>query len=156
MSTIAKKQNGGVPATFGKVVDNIFENGLRHFFNDNFWNPGTLNSRTSLVPVNVRESEQQYQVDVIAPGCRKDDFNVMVNDNMLTVSFERKQENEETDETKGWVRNEFIQQSFTRSFALDETVDVDKISGDYSDGILRITLPKNEKARQQSRQIEIR
>ena len=155
MTTIAKRQNGEAPATFGKVVDNIFENGLRHFFSDSFWNPGELTSTRS-VPVNVRENEHQYQVDVVAPGCRKQDFNVMVKDNMLTVSFERKQENEETDETKGWVRNEFIQQSFSRSFTLDDTVDVNNITGDYADGILRITLPKNEKAKQQSRQIEIR
>lgn len=155
MTTIAKRANGQMPATFGKVVDNIFENSLRHFFNDSLWNPGDAGITTRSVPVNVRENEQQYQVDVVAPGCRKEDFNVMVKDNLLTVSFERKQENEETDETKGWVRNEFIQSSFSRSFTIDDTVDVANISGNYADGILRITLPKNEKARQQSRQIEI-
>jgi HSP20 family protein len=154
MTTIAKRQNGNLPSTFGNVVDNIFQNELRRLFDDNIWNGRGL-AGTGVAPVNVRENQHQYQVDVIAPGCRKEDFNVVVKDNMLTVSFERKQENAETDENKGWVRNEFIQQSFTRSFSLDETVDVDKISGDYTDGILRINLPKNEKSRQQSRQIEI-
>ena len=154
MTTIAKRQNGHSPATFGKVVDNIFQNSLQQLFDDNFWSGGSF-MRSEKVPVNVRENTHDYQVDVIAPGCRKEDFNVVVKDNMLTVSFERKEENSETDETKGWVRNEFIQQSFTRSFTVDDTVDVSNISGEYKDGILRITLPKNEKAQQQSRQIDI-
>ncbi len=155
MTTIAKRQSAQTPATLGKVVDNIFENSLRHFFDDNFWSPQEWTGTTRAVPVNVREKENHYQVDVIAPGCKKEDFNVMVKDNLLTVSYERKQENEETDETKGWVRNEFVQSSFTRSFTIDDTVDAANISGQYSDGILRITLPKNGKAAQQSRQIEI-
>jgi HSP20 family protein len=154
MTTIAKRQNGNSPATFGNVVDNIFQNELCRFFDGNFWNESGMSGKGG-APVNVRENEHHYQVDVIAPGCRKEDFNVAVKDNMLTISFERKQENAETDETKGWVRNEYVQQSFTRTFSLDETVDIEKISGDYRDGILRITLPKNEKSKKLSRQIEI-
>jgi HSP20 family protein len=154
MTTIAKRQNGQVPQTFGKVVDHLFQNTLKDFFNDPFWAGGS-SLQGSRVPVNVREMPDSFQIDVIAPGCRKEDFNVAIQDQMLTISFERKEENAETDETKGWVRNEFIQQSFTRSFSIDETIDADNISGEYKDGILRINLPKNEQAKAQSRQISI-
>jgi HSP20 family protein len=152
-TTIAKRQNGNPSASFGNVVDNIFQNSLRRFFDDNFWD--TERSLTSgNVPVNVRETEHQYEMDVIAPGCRKEDFNVNISDNMLTVSFEQKQQNtNQPDDT--WVRNEYIQRSFTRSFTLDDSVDAGKISASYTDGVLRLILPKNEKAKKLSKQIEI-
>jgi HSP20 family protein len=153
-TTIAKRQNGNPSASFGNVVDNIFQNSLRRFFDDNFWDPERQLTSGS-VPVNVRETEHQYEMDVIAPGCRKEDFNINISDNMLTVSFEQKQENtSQPDDT--WVRNEYIQRSFTRSFTLDDTVDAGKISATYTDGILRVALPKSEKAKKLSKQIEIK
>ena len=153
-TTIAKRQNGNSPVSFGNVVDNIFQNSLRHFFDDNFWGfEGQLTPGT--VPVNVRETDQQYEMDVIAPGCKKEDFNISINDNLLTVSFDSKLENS-TPQKGGWVRNEFVQRSFSRSFTLDDTVDVNKINATYTDGILHLTLAKNEKAKRISRNIEIR
>ena len=128
------------------VVDNIFNHTMRRFFDGNLWDmEAAANSGT--VPVNVRESENEYQLDVIAPGCRKEDFNVQVKTGELLVSLNRTEENSEKNEELGWVRTEYIQQSFSRSFTLDHTVDVDKISAQYIDGVLRITLPKNEKAK---------
>ena len=86
-TTIAKRQNDLPSVSFGNVVDNIFQNSLRHFLDDNFWDmEGRLT--TGSVPVNVRETDNQYEMDVIAPGCKKEDFNVNINDNMLTISFE--------------------------------------------------------------------
>ena len=64
-TTIAKRQNGNQPATFGNVVDDIFENSLKHFFDDNFWDPGRSFNRNVNVPVNVRETEDRYELDVI-------------------------------------------------------------------------------------------
>jgi len=89
-------------------------------------------------------------------GCRKEDFNVQIRDNLLTVSFDHEEENKEQDEKEGWVRNEYIQRSFSRSFTLDDTADVNKINASYADGILHLTLPKNEKAKKVSRNIDIR
>ena len=77
-TTIAKRQNDLPSVSFGNVVDNIFQNSLRHFFDDSFWNgEGRLTTQT--VPVNVRETENQFELDVIAPGCKKDDFNIDIN-----------------------------------------------------------------------------
>ena len=152
-TTIAKRQNGNPSVSFGNVVDNIFQNSLRHFFDDNFWNPGSPLIEGT-VPVNIRETEQQYEMDVIAPGCTKEDFKIGIEDNLLTISFNHKEENRQQNEK--WVRNEYHQRSFTRSFSLDETVDVNKINATYSDGILHLVLPKNEKSKKLSRTVEIK
>jgi len=154
-TTIAKRQNGNQPVSFGNVVDNIFQNSLRHFFDDNFWGTDT-HLTTGSVPVNVRETDQHYEMDVIAPGCKKEDFNLQVHDNVLTISLSHKEENQAQNEKTGWVRNEYMLRSFSRNFTLDDTVDVNKIDAIYSDGILRVKLPKNEKAKKVSRRIEIK
>lgn len=152
-TAIAKKQNGNATVSFGNVVDNLFQNSLRRFFDDNFWDndsPLTMGN----VPVNVREGDKQYEMDVIAPGCRKGDFNINVQDNQLTISFNHKEDNQE--QKSGWVRNEYRQRSFIRTFTLDDTVDVNKINASYENGVLRLTLPKNEKATMPSRSIEVK
>ncbi|PWU02498.1 MAG: heat-shock protein Hsp20 [Bacteroidetes bacterium] len=153
-NTIAKRNNGQTYSDFGNVVDNLFQNSLRRFFDGNFWEAeNQLNAGS--VPVNIRETEQQYELDVIAPGCRKEDFSIRVDNNVLTISLTKKQASEQK-EKSGWVRNEFVQQAFSRSFTLDETVDTNKINATYSDGILHVGLGKNEKARMLSRQIEVK
>jgi HSP20 family protein len=152
-TAIAKKQNGNPSLSFGNVVDNLFQNSLRRFFDDNFWDTDTPLTGDN-VPVNVRETEQQYEMDVIAPGCSKEDFSVNIHDNLLTVSFNHKEDKHEQE--AGWVHNEYLQRSFNRTFTLDDTVDVNKINATYTDGILRLALPKNEKAKLPSRNIEIK
>jgi HSP20 family protein len=154
-TTIANKTNGSQALTFGNVVDDIFENSLKHFFDDNFWETGRTNPRSAGVPVNVRETEDHYELDVIAPGCKKEDFKININDNMLTVSFSHADQHQEQDQKQKWVRNEFIQRSFSRSFTLDDTVDVNNINATYVDGILRLSMAKNEKSKSISRNIEI-
>jgi HSP20 family protein len=106
--------------------------------------------------VNIREKEDQYEVDIVAPGCRKEDFNISIKGNMLAISFNHKEEDNQGDQRAGWVRNEYMQRSFSRSFTLDETVDVNKIQATYTDGILRIVLGKHEKAKPVSRTIDIK
>ena len=156
MTKAMQKRQSTAPAnSFGNVVDNIFNQTLRRFFDDNFWDiDHSVNTGT--VPVNVRESEKHYELDVIAPGCRKEDFSIRVENNMLNISFNHNEEKNQSDENKGWVRNEYVQQSFSRSFTLDDSVDLNGIDASYADGILRIRLPKNEKAMQLSKSIEVK
>ena len=154
-NTIAKRQNGNENLSFGNVVDNIFQNSLRRFFDDNFWDVDPVTGSGS-VPVNIREKEEQYEVDIIAPGCHKEDFNISIKGNILAISFNHNKEDKQGDQKAGWVRNEYMQRSFSRSFTLDETVDVNKIQATYTDGILRIVLGKHEKAKPVSRIIEIK
>ena len=153
-TTIAKRPNGQQASTFGNVVDNIFQNSLQHFFDDNFWQSG-VGRGSERIPVNIRETEEQYQLDLVAPGCRKEDFNIGIEDNILTVSYNNRQENHEQNEKEKWVRNEFIQRAFSRSFTLDDSVDVENIKATYIDGILRLSMAKNEKAKTISRNIEV-
>jgi HSP20 family protein len=154
-TTLAKRQNGNPSVSFGNVVDNIFQNSLRRFFDDNFWE-SDMALTTGTVPVNVREANNHYEMDVIAPGCRKEGFKINVNDNVLTVSFTNNESNKAQDEKAGWVRNEYMQRSFSRSFTLDDTVDLNKIDANYSDGILHLVLPKNEKAKKVTREIQVK
>ncbi|HEY0434535.1 MAG TPA: Hsp20/alpha crystallin family protein [Chitinophagaceae bacterium] len=155
-NALQKKQNGNGPdVTLGSVVDNIFQNSFRRFFDDNFWE-ADLGSPADSVPVNIRETEQHYELDVIAPGCRKEDFKVNIHDNLLTVSLNVNENGEQWDLKSGWVRNEYKQRAFTRTFTVDDTVDLNNIQAGYHDGILRLTLGKNEQAKKVSRNIEVK
>jgi HSP20 family protein len=154
MTNAMQKRNSAANPSLGSVVDNIFNNSLRRFFDENFWDMNVTAAGGS-VPVNVREKGNQYEVDVIAPGCRKEDFKLQVLNGQLSISFNHDEEGNQKDEQAGWVRNEYVQRSFTRSFSLDDTVDTEKISAHYTDGVLRIVLPKNEKAKPKSISINV-
>jgi HSP20 family protein len=152
-NTIAKR-NGTGYAAYGNVLDNIFADNFRRFFDGNFWDAETDLAKGT-VPVNIRETEQQYEVDVIAPGCRREDFKISIDKHVLTVSMQHKEETEHK-QKNGWVRNEFVQRAFSRNFTLDDTVDTNNITATYADGILRLTLGKNDKAKTATRQIEVK
>ena len=155
MTNAIQKIKGTPGYGLENVVDNIFNNTLRRFFDGNLWDVDSPVNRGT-VPVNVRETENQYEVDVIAPGCRREDFSIQVQANQLMVSFNHSEEKKEENEKAGWVRNEFIQRSFNRSFTLDETVDTTKITASYRDGVLQVILPKNEKAKPVSIAIDVK
>lgn len=149
-----KKDHGRQPATFGSVVDQIFQNNLSRFFDDAFpdFNGKILGSQ---VPVNIRETDKSFEMDISAPGLRKEDFQLNVAGNTLTVSFDHKQENKEENKNEGWIRQEFRKQSFSRSFNIDDSIDAGNISARYENGILHLLLPKSEKAQQLSRVIQV-
>ena len=124
--------------SFPSLIDGIFSRDLLNWNNSNF-SP----TNTTLPAVNVRETDNDFQIEVAAPGLNKKDFQIKLEDNVMTISSERTSEKkEEADEDR---RREFSYQSFQRSFTLDEKlVDGDKIAAKYSDGILYITVPKRE------------
>jgi HSP20 family protein len=155
MTNAMQKTNNVNVNQFGQVVDNIFNNTLRRFFDANLWDiEGPVNRGAA--PVNVRESDQQYELDVIAPGCRKESFTVQVQNNELQISYKHDDSQEQNDEKAGWVRNEYMQHSFSRHFTLDETVNSENISATYTDGILRVILPKTEKAKPRLLAIDVK
>lgn len=155
MTNAIQKRNAVGPRELGNVVDGIFNNTLRRFFDGNLWDTEVADSKNE-VPVNVRETDQHYEVDVIAPGCRKEDFKVVVQNNELQISFTQADEKKQADENAGWVRNEYVLRSFKRHFTLDDTVSSENVSAAYIDGILRIILPKTEKAKPRSLSIEVK
>ncbi|MDO6429010.1 Hsp20/alpha crystallin family protein [Flavitalea sp. BT771] len=153
MTNIIKKENRQ-PATFGSVVDQIFHNNLSRFFEDTSWGFNGLQARNQ-VPVNIRETDKTYEMEIIAPGLRKEDFQLNLAGDLLTVSFDHKEEKEGENKETGWLRKEYGRRSFSRSFTVDDTVDVEQAAARYQDGILYVSLPKKEHAQQLSRTIQI-
>ncbi len=102
-------------------------------------------SRNFSPSVNISETEEGFGLELAAPGLKKEDFKVNLDNNVLTISAELKNESEEKSEKL--IRREFSYSSFSRSFSLPKSIDLDKIKADYKDGILKIGLPKREEAK---------
>lgn len=118
------------------------------FFDDFFkpWNEFMGMGRALTTPaVNVAENKTHFEVTVAAPGLKKNDFNIDIDGNMLTISCEKEERKEDKDER--YTRKEYNYSSFSRSFTLPEVVIKDKIEAAYVDGVLHITLPKTEQAK---------
>lgn len=127
------------------LFDRFFEGDLMDW---NSWNFAGKNS--TLPAVNVQENDNEYQIEVAAPGLKKADFKLNYDNGRLTISSEKKEEKEEK-EGKKITRKEFSYQSFQRSFAVPENiVNADKISAKYEEGILHVTLPKREEIKPKS------
>lgn len=129
----------------GTWVDGILKNTLSQFFEDDVFGFSAA-QKMGNVPVNISETEKTYELELVAPGLQKEDFSVSLHNNVLTVSFEHKQESKVEDNKKNYVRQEFSMQSFSRSFNLDETIDAENINAQYENGLLHLTLPKKEGA----------
>jgi HSP20 family protein len=155
MASIIKRDNSRQPANFGSVADQIFRNNLSRFFDDSFWGFNGDVNRSTKVPVNLRETDSTFEMELVAPGLRKEDFQLNISGDMLTVSFEEKNETEDLNIPQGWIRQEYRMRSFSRSFQLNEAVDTNGISAHYENGILHVTLPKNEKVKQMSKTIPV-
>lgn len=153
MTNIIKKETAQ-PATFGTVVDQIFQNNLSRFFDDDNWGFSGLQTR-SQVPVNIRETDKAYELEVVAPGLQKQDFQLNLAGDQLTIAFSHKEENKEENKDRGWLRQEYKKRSFSRSFTVDDTVDAAKAVARYENGVLQLTLPKKESAQKVSRTIQV-
>ncbi|MGE8243025.1 MAG: Hsp20/alpha crystallin family protein [Sphingobacterium sp.] len=131
----------------------MFDNFNRELLN---WDNKNYSSTSTTVPaVNIKENGDTFEVEVAAPGMAKDDFKVTLDGNLLTISSVKQEQNEE--HTDNYTRREFSYQSFQRSFELQkEVVDQDNIQARYENGVLRLTIPKKEEAKQKEpRLIEI-
>lgn len=126
--------NDFVPTSFSNLVD--------RFFNDSLGRSG--GSAYSFVPkVDIVENSNAYEIQVAVPGVKKEDFKIDLNDNVLTISGERKFTKEKKENNLHSIETQYG--SFGRSFSLPENVDASKIDAKYNDGILEITIPKDEK-----------
>lgn|SRR5690606_3685144 len=130
------KRNSFIPSSTS-LFDDFFS---RDLFD---WSKSEGNG---LVPrVNIKENNDGFSVDIAAPGMKKEDFQVELDNDMLTVSSEVSQNQEEKDER--YTRKEFSYHAFRRSFYLPNTVEVDEINATYKDGILNLWIPKREEAK---------
>ncbi len=130
--------------------------GARAFnrFFDSFINEASPSAgNTDFPAVNINETKDDYQLEFNAPGRSKGDFKITVDNNILTVAFDKKEEKQ--DENKTLIKTEFTLQSFKRSFSLDEKIAAENIAAKYENGILYLTLPKKEEVKVQPKEIAI-
>ena len=157
-TNIIKRDNGNnalLTKSANNWVDQVFQDNLNRFFNDDFWGFAGVDHQVN-VPVNLRDTDKSYEMSLIVPGLRKEDLKLNVSDELLTISYEQKQEHDEQNKEEGWLRKEHKMQSFSRSFRLDDSIDVNNISASYENGVLHLSLPKKESARRISKRIEVK
>lgn len=140
-------------STFGSlpsIFDDIFD---RDSFDDgNYTHPGS-----TMPSVNIKESDETFIIELAAPGMKKDDFEIELNKNVLSISSEKEDEQVQEDDKARYTSREFSFHSFKRSFTLPKTVSADDIEARYVDGVLKITIPKlKETADRSKRKIDIR
>jgi len=147
--THSKFHNRNFDRSIDNMVDELF-NGLPVVLNDGY----NFLTKQGYVPVNINEVDSGYTVDVIAPGFEKTDFKVNIDNNVLTISAERK--TEEKRQTDKQIRKEYSYRSFKRSFTIDDKIDATAIEASYVNGVLRLSLPKKAEAREAAKDITIK
>jgi HSP20 family protein len=126
---------------------------MTKFFDDDFF-PEFAQRSTTMPAVNIREDEKKFTLDLAIPGIDKKDLKIEINEDILTISSEKKEE-KETD-SDNFKRKEFSYSSFCRSFYLPENIKRENIEANYKDGVLMVELPKEEEEKARlSRQISI-
>lgn len=131
------------------LVNDLFTE-LPAFLKNDFNNP----ERKGSVPVNVKETNTAYVMELVAPGFEKQDFRIDLQQNLLTISAEKKQEVKEEHDKE--IRREYSYNGFKRSFTLDEKVDATAIGASYINGVLVLNLPKKEAVKATATTIEIK
>ncbi len=131
-----------------RPLDSIFDNWFSGFpaKDSNLLDWGTA-------AVNIDETKDAYLLELSAPGLNKEDIKLNLENGLLTISYDKKEESKNED--KKSVRREFSYRSFKRSFNLDEQVDSDAITASYESGILKVNLPKKAEAKPASKQISV-
>src|SRR5436190_3650802 len=144
MTLIKFKNNGDVSERF-PMIPTVFGD----FFNDFLNSDLSPRDVLSFVPaVNITEGAGEFSIEVAAPGIEKEDFKVAVENGVLSISVEKKEDKKE--ENKRFTRKEFSYQSFKRTFSLPEHVETDKIVASHKNGVLTLVLPKKEEEKKKS------
>ncbi|MGI4751327.1 MAG: Hsp20/alpha crystallin family protein [Janthinobacterium lividum] len=138
------------PAKKTSTINPWFTDVFESVFND----AHLVDRLPSRVPaINIAETDGDFQIELAAPGLKKEDFKINVEKNVLSISADKKNENNE--EGKKFSKREFSYASFNRSFNLPETIDNQKIEAAYTDGVLKLTIAKKEEAKIQAREIAV-
>jgi HSP20 family protein len=137
METLVKR-NSSLP-TLNTFFDDFFTKDVFDWSDKNFATMGS-----NLPSVNLKETDDKLEVDLAAPGMKKEDFKVEIDNNMLIISSEKEESKEESRKKDNYLRKEFSYQSFYRSFYLPEYIDESKVEASYKDGILHIAIAKKE------------
>jgi len=143
--TVVKFNNR--PTNGFNLLENFF-NDIPTLFKDDFGS-----SLKNFVPVNIRETKEASQLEVVAPGFEKNDFNINLEKSILTISAEKK--NEVKEESEKQIRKEYHYRSFKRSFTLDEKIDAEKIEAKYVNGVLTLNLPRKVEVKASTKEISV-
>lgn len=127
--------NDFVPTSFSHVID--------RFFNESVARTGGSTAYSFVPKVDVFEDEKAFEVQAAVPGMNKEDFKIDINEDRLTISGERKYSKEKKENNFRSIETSYG--SFSRTFTLPDNIDVNKIEASYNNGILELTLPKDEK-----------
>jgi HSP20 family protein len=148
METLVKR-NGLFPSMANKSVNTFFDDFITKDLFD--WSDKNFVSLGSNLPsVNLKESDTKIEVELAAPGMKKEDFKVEIENDVLMISSEKEEEKEEVRKKDNYVRREFNYQSFCRTFSLPETIDENKIEANYKDGILHVVVAKKSGAKKRT------
>lgn len=146
--TLVRFKNSPASASFNNLMGDFFST-APSLFRDDLPSSGFK----PFAPVNIKETERGYLLEVIAPGLEKDDFKINLEQNILTISAEKKAATENADGKE--IRKEYRFQSFKRSFTVDENINAESISAKYVNGVLTLNLPKKEAVKEAPKQITI-
>jgi HSP20 family protein len=126
------------------------------FITRDLFKPSFSTTGVSTPAINIIETNDDFRLEMVAPGMKKENFKVEVDKGMLTVSYEHDDNREGERRDWKYTRHEYNYRSFVRSFSLPETVEADRIQAKYEDGILNLILPKRDEARKKpARKIEV-
>jgi HSP20 family protein len=115
------------------------------------WNLKVPSFSGTVPAVNIKELDSQFEIELAVPGMKKDDFEIEVEDGVLSISST--QEEEQVNEKGKFTRREFSYSSFRRSFTLPDSVDPTKIDATYKEGVLLVLLPKHKEAQPQPKKL---
>jgi len=116
--------------------------------------PAVQSNGFNFPPVNISETKNDYELEFNVPGRKKEDLKISVDKNILTVSFEKKEEI--ADENRNQIKREFTLQPFKRTFTLDDKVISDNIAAKYENGLLILTIPKKEEVKAEAKTIAVK
>ena len=132
------------------------QNWLPGLFNDFFGNEWVEKTNSASPAINIKESENEYKVEVAAPGMTKDDFSIKIDaDNQLIVSMEKKEEHKDENKKEKYLRREFAYTQFQQIMILPDNVEKDKIEAKVENGVLQIDIPKKQIAVEENKVKEI-
>lgn len=144
--TLVKLNGAPVKKSYTSLFDELLNDWT------GFGHDGT-SGKWSAAPVNIHETKDAFHLELSAPGLKKEDIKINVEDGLLTISYEKKEDS--TSEDYKTVRREFAYNSFKRSFTISDKINAADIQGKYEDGVLKVLLPKKPEAQAVSKQIDI-
>lgn len=134
--TFVKQNTGLLPALLEDLFDSDF-----------FKKPTMMQAGLTVPAVNIKETPEQYEIEMAAAGMKKEDFNINLERNVIMISSEKSNESSETAQNHNYTRKEFNYSSFSRSFTLPEAANREDIKATYVDGVLTVIIPKKDEAK---------